>query len=125
MICARPGCTGVVPRQLNSLGGPLRRRYCSKKCARAHYHFLKDSGARVPVRRGTGNPLTTDRIYDDDEREFMVAMDRLRRTLGRHPTWPEVLGAARGAGYARVEAPTQGARYGQGRAGEVDGRRAG
>lgn len=41
--------------------------------------------------------------YSDEEREWLVAMDRLKRRLGRHPAYPEVLAEAIRLGYRRVE----------------------
>lgn len=40
--------------------------------------------------------------YSDEEREFMVAMDKFKRESSRpHPTWAEVLGVAKGLGYRK------------------------
>lgn len=44
--------------------------------------------------------------YTDDEIEFMVAMDRKKRTLRRpFPTWREVLQWAKEIGYQKVSPP--------------------
>lgn len=49
----------------------------------------------------TGHPTPDeDRIYDEDEREFMLAMDRYKRVNRRpFPTWCEVLGVLKSLGY--------------------------
>lgn len=39
--------------------------------------------------------------YTPEQTAFLMAMDRLRRRLGRAPTWPEVLRAAKDLGYSR------------------------
>ena len=44
--------------------------------------------------------------YSDEEREFLMAMERYKRRQGRpFPTWREVLHVAHRLGYRRVAAP--------------------
>jgi hypothetical protein len=44
--------------------------------------------------------------YTDDEREFLQAMDRFKRSHNRpYPTWREVLGVLRSLGYAKAPPP--------------------
>lgn len=41
--------------------------------------------------------------YTDEEREFLVAMDRYKRSRRRpHPSWCEVLAVLRGLGWRKV-----------------------
>lgn len=48
------------------------------------------------------NPLTTDVIYTDAEREFMVAVDRYKRRTGcRFPTCREFLHVLLALGYTK------------------------
>ena len=44
--------------------------------------------------------------YTDEQREFLLAMDRWKRGRGRpHPTWAEVLTILRALGYRVAAAP--------------------
>ncbi len=50
----------------------------------------------------TGDPATSDRIYDDAETEFMMAMDKYKRDKGRpFPKWSEVLAVLKSLGYRK------------------------
>lgn len=49
--------------------------------------------------RGNTHLTTTEKIYDSEEWEFIKAMDRLKRSLGRMPTYSEVLERAKEMGY--------------------------
>jgi hypothetical protein len=54
-------------------------------------------------RRRLIDPTTCERDYNDDETEFMKAMDRYKRENRRpFPTWSEVLEVLRALGYRRV-----------------------
>lgn len=58
-------------------------------------------------RRRTGNPTTSERSadYDDEQREFMVAIDRYKRERRRpYPGWDEVLAVAKSIGYRLIAA---------------------
>jgi hypothetical protein len=58
-------------------------------------------------RRRLIDPTTCERDYNDDETEFMKAMDRYKRDNRRpFPTWSEVLEVLRSLGYRRVAEPT-------------------
>jgi hypothetical protein len=54
-------------------------------------------------RPGWGHPATGERDYSDEEREFLAAVDRERRRLGRPPTCCEILEVAKLLGYRKVE----------------------
>src|SRR5262249_34509530 len=58
-------------------------------------------------RRRLIDPTTCERDYNDEETEFMKAMDRYKRDNRRpFPTWSEVLEVLRSLGYRRVAEPT-------------------
>ena len=58
-------------------------------------------------RRRQIDPTTCERDYNDEETEFMKAMDRYKRENRRpFPTWSEVLEVMRSLGYRRVAEPT-------------------
>ena len=58
-------------------------------------------------RRRQVDPTTCERDYNDEEIEFMKAMDQYKRANRRpFPTWSEVLEVMRALGYRRVETPT-------------------
>ena len=59
-------------------------------------------------RPGWGHPATGERDYSDEEREFLAAVDRERRRLGRPPTCCEILALAISLGYRKVEKPEEG-----------------
>jgi hypothetical protein len=62
---------------------------------------------RTSERRRLIDPTTCERDYNDDETEFMKAMDRYKRENRRpFPTWSEVLEVLRSLGYRRVAEPT-------------------
>ncbi len=49
-----------------------------------------------------GNPATSDHTYEDDEVEFMMAMDTFKvRTGHQFPRWSEVLGVLKSLGYSK------------------------
>lgn len=47
------------------------------------------------------HPATAARDYSGEEWEFIKAMDRLKASLGRMPTIPEVLDRAKSLGYLK------------------------
>ena len=62
---------------------------------------------RTSERRRLIDPTTCERDYNDDETEFMKAMDRYKRENRRpFPTWSEVLEVLRSLGYRKVAEPT-------------------
>ncbi len=66
-------------------------------------------GTRRKVeRRRQIDPTTCERDYNDDEIDFMRAMDDYKRRSGRQfPTWSEVLEVLRSLGYRKVAEPTE------------------
>lgn len=65
------------------------------------------SDRRRPERRRQVDPTTCERDYNDDEIEFMKAMDQYKRDNRRpFPTWSEVLEVIRALGYRKVAQPT-------------------
>ncbi len=61
---------------------------------------------RKKERRRHIDPTTCERDYNDDEIEFMRAMDDYKHNSGRmFPTCSEVLEVIRGLGYAKLAAP--------------------
>jgi hypothetical protein len=58
-------------------------------------------------RRRQVDPTTCERDYNEDEIEFMKAMDRYKRDNRRpFPTWSEVLEVLSALGYRKVAEPT-------------------
>ena len=58
-------------------------------------------------RRRQIDPTTCERDYNNDEIEFMKAMDQYKRENRRpFPTWSEVLEVLRAIGYRRVAEPS-------------------
>lgn len=58
---------------------------------------------RVQAHKGHGNPLTSDRIYDADELEFVQAMGKyITTSCRRFPTWAEALQVLKSLGYSRL-----------------------
>jgi len=58
-------------------------------------------------RRRLIDPTTCERDYNDDETDFMKAMDRYKRDNRRpFPTWSEVLEVLSSLGYRKVAEPT-------------------
>jgi hypothetical protein len=57
-------------------------------------------------RRRQIDPTTCERDYNDDEIQFMQALDAYKRTSGRmFPTCSEILEVIRALGYVRVTTP--------------------
>lgn len=55
------------------------------------------------------NALNIGADYTDEEREFLAAIDRYKRTRQRpYPTWREVLLVAKALGYRRPDVDEQG-----------------
>jgi hypothetical protein len=62
---------------------------------------------RQGERRRQIDPTTCEREYDDEEIQFMKAMDQYKRDNRRmFPTWSEVLEVLKALGYRKVEEPT-------------------
>ncbi len=67
----------------------------------------KDRRAERGERRTRVDPTTCERDYNDEEIDFMKAMDLYKRCNRRpFPTWSEVLEVLRALGYRLVEKPT-------------------
>src|SRR5262249_52710816 len=73
---------------------------------------------RCPMRRGRFNhrggvgceESFPGSDYTDEEREFLQAIDRYKRTHGRpYPTWREVLNVLRELGWRKTQGPSRGA----------------
>jgi hypothetical protein len=63
---------------------------------------------RVGERRRQIDPTTCERDYNNEETEFMQAIERYKRDFRRpFPTWSEVLEVIKAMGYRRVADPTQ------------------
>jgi hypothetical protein len=68
----------------------------------------RKSTRRKVERRRQVDPTTCERDYNDEEIDFMKAMDTYKRQSGRQfPTWSEVLEVLRSLGYRKVEEPTK------------------
>ncbi len=62
---------------------------------------------RLGERRRQIDPTTCEREYNDEEIEFMRAIEDYKRAFFRpFPTWSEVLEVLRSMGYRRVAEPT-------------------
>jgi hypothetical protein len=67
----------------------------------------KDRRDERGERRRQIDPTTCERDYNNDEIEFMKAMDQYKRENRRpFPTWSEVLEVLRAIGYRRVAEPS-------------------
>lgn len=56
------------------------------------------------VKHNEGHPSSSDRTYDDDEAEFLRAMEDFKRVTGRRfPTWTEALRVCKSLGYAKSD----------------------
>jgi hypothetical protein len=67
----------------------------------------KDRRDQQGERRRQIDPTTCERDYNNDEIEFMKAMDQYKRENRRpFPTWSEVLEVLRAMGYRKVAEPT-------------------
>ena len=62
---------------------------------------------RTGERRRQVDPTTCERDYDDEELDFMQAMDEYKRDFCRpFPTWSEVLEVFKAMGYRKVAEPS-------------------
>ena len=68
----------------------------------------KDRRDQQGERRRQIDPTTCERDYNNEEIEFMKAMDQYKRENRRpFPTWSEVLEVLRAMGYRKVAPPSQ------------------
>jgi hypothetical protein len=94
----------VTPKTDERRGGGERRK---RQIPVAMDRRKPGSDRRRPERRRQVDPTTCERDYNDDEIEFMKAMDQYKRDNRRpFPTWSEVLEVIRALGYRKVAQPT-------------------
>lgn len=93
-------------------GDPMKSPYsaASRKKAKARADETRARGreAGLPdhARQHHGDPAATDRLYDDEEREFLAAVEAYRgRTGQRFLTWTEALSILKSMGYTRTANP--------------------
>jgi hypothetical protein len=99
--------TDPVPASGGGLGFPNDRRKRNIPVATDRRRAQNAAEKRKnSERRRLIDPTTCERDYNDDETEFMKAMDRYKRENRRpFPTWSEVLEVLRALGYRRVAEP--------------------
>lgn len=62
--------------------------------------------SRKGSRWNNADPVSGERYYDDDEAEFIRAMDRhMQQTGNRFPTWSDALAVLKELGYRKPAAP--------------------
>ena len=84
-------------------GNDRRKRNIPVAAERRSGSDRRDKGER----RRQIDPTTCERDYNEDEIEFMKAMDQYKRDNRRpFPTWSEVLEVLRALGYRKVAQPT-------------------
>ena len=90
----------------------MRARPCimvSEKARRSGLDKMHERNKDGTISRrhgGRGVMPDEDRIYDADQIEFMMAVDRYKRDNHRpNPAWSEVLEVLRGLGYRKVAPP--------------------
>ena len=89
------------------LGFPSDRRKRTIPVAKDRRASNAAEKRRTSERRRLIDPTTCERDYNDDETDFMKAMDRYKRENRRpFPTWSEVLEVMRSLGYRLVAEPT-------------------
>lgn len=85
-------------------GNERRRRQIPVALDRRAGKERRDLGER----RRQIDPTTCERDYNNEEIEFMKAMDQYKRENRRpFPTWSEVLEVLRALGYRKVAEPSQ------------------
>jgi hypothetical protein len=76
-----------------------------------HFSAEASEPARWPPRRL--HPSTSDRIYTEEEREFLAGISEYQQRTGRRfPTWCEVLGVIKSLGYRRLSFESEGLNQG-------------
>ena len=102
-----PGVPGDRPSDSGSVGFPQDRRKRNIPVAKDRRASNAAEKRRTSERRRLIDPTTCERDYNDDETDFMKAMDRYKRENRRpFPTWSEVLEVLASLGYRRVAEPT-------------------
>ena len=90
-----------------TLGFPSDRRKRTIPVAKDRRASNAAEKRRTSERRRLIDPTTCERDYNDEETDFMKAMDRYKRENRRpFPTWSEVLEVMRSLGYRLVAEPT-------------------
>jgi hypothetical protein len=85
-------------------GNERRKRQIPVALERRSGKDRRDQGER----RRQIDPTTCERDYNNEEIEFMKAMDQYKRENRRpFPTWSEVLEVLRALGYRKVAEPSQ------------------
>lgn len=70
--------------------------------AKVRANAAKGTARKKSDRRRCIDPCTTDRRYTDEEREFLLAMERYKKANRRpFPTWSETLEVLKGLGYRK------------------------
>jgi hypothetical protein len=94
---------GSQDRRGSRGGGPDRR----KRSIPVAVERRSGKDRRQGERRRQVDPTTCERDYNDDEINFMKAMDQYKRANRRpFPTWSEVLEVLHSLGYRKVAEPT-------------------
>src|SRR5262245_17044810 len=87
--------------------GERRKRAIPVALDRRGRERERGPGGRDPLRRRQVDPTTCEKDYNEEEIEFMKAMDRYKRDNRRpFPTWSEVLEVLCALGYRKVAEPT-------------------
>ena len=98
---------GDRPSDSGTVGFPNDRRKRNIPVAKDRRAANAAAKRASSERRRLIDPTTCERDYNDDETEFMKAMDRYKRENRRpFPTWSEVLEVLASLGYRRVAEPT-------------------
>ena len=107
---AKPEALSTIEDRANdsgTTGFPNDRRKRNIPVAKDRRASNAAEKRRTSERRRLIDPTTCERDYNDEETEFMKAMDRYKRENRRpFPTWSEVLEVLRSLGYRRVAEPT-------------------
>jgi hypothetical protein len=100
--------TGIAKTEVGSSGFPNDRRKRNIPIATDRRRAQNAAEKRKnSERRRLIDPTTCERDYNDDETEFMKAMDRYKRENRRpFPSWIEVMEVLQSLGYSRIAEPT-------------------
>lgn len=99
----------IVDRRSNDrrIGKQRRKTPVAEFTGTERRDVMPERRAKVERRRQI-DPTTCERDYNEDEVEFMSAMDQYKRNSGRmFPTWSEVLEVVRSLGYRKVAEPCE------------------
>ncbi len=99
----------IVDRRSNDrrIGKQRRKTPVAEFTGTERRDAMPERRAKVERRRQI-DPTTCERDYNEDEVEFMSAMDQYKRNSGRmFPTWSEVLEVVRSLGYRKVAEPCE------------------